>query len=167
VRSLDVGDGESMPTLDEVLDRFGEQIPFNLELKRGGTGEYAGLEALALAAVERRGLLERTLFSSFYDGVLARLREQSRAARIGFLLSPRDPDRPLERAQAVGAEAINPWLGMATSELIASAHAEDLAVYVFTVDELDDMRRLLDLGVDGLFTNYPDRMRALLDSPRG
>ena len=56
---------------------------------------------------------------------------------------------------------------MATPELIRSAHAEGLAVYVFTVDEEDDMRRLLDLGVDGLFTNFPDRMRRILESPRG
>jgi glycerophosphoryl diester phosphodiesterase len=167
VRALDAGGGERVPTLEEVLDRFGSRVPFNLELKRGSRGDYPGLEAAALEAVERRGLLGDTLFSSFFDPVLARLREQSPSARIGFLLSPRDPDRPLERARAVGAEALNPWLGMATAELVDAAHAEGLAVYVFTVDAEDDMRRLLDLGVDGLFTNFPDRLRALLDSPAG
>ena len=111
VRALDVGGGESMPTLDEVLDRFGPRIPFNLEIKRGGAGEYEGLEALALGAVESRGLLAETLFSSFYDGVLARLRALSEAARVAFLVSPRDPDRPIERAQRFGAEAIIPGSG--------------------------------------------------------
>jgi glycerophosphoryl diester phosphodiesterase len=48
-----------------------------------------------------------------------------------------------------------------------AAHAEGLAVYPYTVDAEDDMRRLLDLGVDGLFTNYPDRLRALIDFPVG
>jgi glycerophosphoryl diester phosphodiesterase len=165
VRALDAGDGERVPTLDEVLDAFGARIPFNLELKRGRRAEYAGLEPAALAAVERRGLLGQTLFSSFFDPVLARLRALSPAARIALLLSTRDPERWRERARALAAEAINPSILVVKPALVDAAHAEGLAVYVFTVDAEDDMRRLLDLGVDGMFTNFPDRLRALVDSP--
>jgi len=167
VRALDAGDGARVPILDEVLDAFGARIPFNLELKRGRRAEYADLEPAVLAAVESRGLLDRTLFSSFYDAVLARLRALSPAARIALLLSPRMPERPLERARAVAAEAINPSALLATPELVEAVHAEGLAVFVFTVDAEDDMRRFLDLGVDGLFTNFPARLRGLVDSPRG
>jgi glycerophosphoryl diester phosphodiesterase len=162
VRALDAGGGERVPTLDEVLDRFGERIPFNLELKRGSSATYEGLERAALDAVRERGLLEQTLFSSFFDPVLERLRALAPEARLARLFSPRDPERPLERARAVGAEAINPWRGLARPELIEAAHAEGLAVYPFTVDEEKEMRSLLDLGVDGIFTNFPDRLRALL-----
>jgi glycerophosphoryl diester phosphodiesterase len=162
VRSLDAGGGERVPILGEVLERFGARIPFNLEFKRGTRAEYAGLEAEALGEVERRGILPRTLFSSFYDPVLARLRELSSRARIALLLSPRDAERPLERALQLRAEAINPWRGMVRRELVEAAHGEGLAVYVFTVDERAEMERLLELGVDGLFTNFPDRMRALV-----
>ena len=98
--------------------------------------------------------------------MLARLRALSRAARIALLLSPENAERPIERARRLGAEAINPWRGLARRELIEAAHAEGLAVYVFTVDEPAEMERLLALGVDGIFTNFPDRMRALL-GPRG
>lgn len=167
VRDLDAGNGERVPTLDEVLDRFGTQIPFNLELKRGTRADYPGLPAAVLEAVETRDLLGQTLFSSFYDSVLSGVRGASRAARIGLLLSPRDPSRAFERARAVGAEALNPWIGLARRELIQEAHAEGLAVYVFTVDAEEDMRRLLDLGVDGLFTNHPDRLRALVGPSEG
>jgi glycerophosphoryl diester phosphodiesterase len=167
LRTLDAGGGERVPTLDEVLDGFGTRIPFNLEIKWGRRGEYPGLEAAVLEDVERRGLLRDTLFSCFRDGVLERLRRQSATARIGFLLSPRDPARPLERARAVAAEALHPWVGLAKPDLIDAAHAEDLAVYPYTVDAEDDVRRLLDLGVDGFFTNYPDRLRALIDVPVG
>ena len=102
VRALDAGAGEPVPTLDEVLDRFGDRIPFNLELKRGVRAPYDGLEAVALDAVRGRGLLAGTLFSSFFDPVLERLRALEPAARIAFLLSPRDAERPFERARAVG-----------------------------------------------------------------
>jgi glycerophosphoryl diester phosphodiesterase len=169
LRGLDAGGGEPVPTLEEVLDRFGPRIPFNLEIKRGTRGEYPELEAAALAEVERRGLVGRTLFSSFYDPVLRRLRDLSARARIGFLVSRRFPDRAVERARAVGAEALHPELPLVTPELVREAHGAGLAVHVFTVDAPEDMRRLLDLGVDGLFTNHPDRLRGLLDgsSPGG
>ncbi len=164
VRALDAGDGERVPTLDEVLDGFGARIPFNLELKRAVHADYAGLEARALDAVRTRGLLPRTLWSSFYDSVLARLREQEAAARLGLLISARYPAGIFERARAIRAEAINPEVSIVSPALVAEAHAEGLAVYVFTVDDEEEMRRLLDLGVDGIFTNRPDRMRALVDS---
>jgi len=167
IRALDAGGGAVVPTLDEVLDGFGDRIPLNLELKRGRRARYTDLEAAALAAVEHRDLLGTTLFSSFDDASLAELRSRSPQARIALLLSARTAKRPIERAHAVGAEAINPSRLLVTRALVATAHAEVLAVYVYTVDVESEMRRLLDLGVDGLFTNFPDRMRPLVDSPQG
>ena len=130
-------------------------------------GCFPVLVAAALEAVESRGLLGSTLFSSFDDGILERLRALSSAARLAVLVSARRPQRALERARAVGSESIHPWIGLADPELIESAHADGLAILVYTVNELDEMRRLLDADVDGLFTNYPDRLRAMLDAPRG
>ncbi len=166
VRTLDAGGGQRVPTLDEVLDRFGERIAFNLELKRGSRGDYPGLEGLALEALERRGLLEQTLFSSFHDSVLARLRTLSPAARIGLLLSRRFPDHALERARALGAEALHPERSLASPQFVAEARRAGLALNVYTVDAEEELRRLLQLGVDGIFTNVPDRLRALVDRER-
>jgi glycerophosphoryl diester phosphodiesterase len=165
VRALDLGGGARVPTFDEVLDAFGPRIDFNVELKSGAAGPYPGLESEALQAVASRGLLGRTLFSSFEDAYLSALAGAEPASRRALLVAPRSAARPLERARAVGAEALNPWLGLATRELVGSAHAEGLAIYVYTVNREEDMLRLLDLGVDGMFTDYPDRLRALL--PRG
>ncbi len=164
LRSLDAGGGEPVPTLDEVLDRFGKQIPFNLELKQSTRGAYAGLEAQALSAVTRRGLLDRTLFSSFYDPVLATLRELSADARLALLISRRFPQRWPERAHALGAEALNPEDGLVDARLVEDAHERGLAVYVYTVDDPRRMETLLGWGADGLFTNHPDRMRAIVDA---
>jgi glycerophosphoryl diester phosphodiesterase len=166
VRTLDAGGGERVPTLDELLEGFGARIAFNLELKRGTRAEYGGLEADALAAVQARQLLGRTLFSSFYDPVLARLRALEPAARIGLLISRRYPRDIVARARALGAEAIHPEAPLVDRALVAGAHSAGLRVFVFTVDDQQEMSRLLGLGVDGLFTNFPDRMRDLL-APRG
>jgi len=163
VRALNAGGGEPVPTLDEVLDGFATRIPFNLELKRGKQAEYPGLEQATLEAVNQRGLLARMLFSSFYDPVLARLRALSPEARVALLISRKFPQRAVERAKALGAEALNPEDSLVTAELVREAHAAGLAVYVFTVDEETELRRFLDLGVDGIFTNHPDRLRAIVD----
>lgn len=167
IRALDAGAGERVPTLDEILDGFGTRIAFNLELKRGTRAEYDGLEALAVEAVRQRGLVEATLFSSFYDPVLARLRALAPEARIGLLLSRRYPHDAVARARRLGAEALHPEARLVDRRLIDEAHAAGLRVHVFTVDARAEMEHLLALGVDGLFTNYPERMRGLLESPRG
>jgi glycerophosphoryl diester phosphodiesterase len=162
IRALDAGGGARVPILAEVLDRFGARIPFNLELKQGSRATYPGLPGETLREVEARGLLDGTLFSSFSDEVLAELRRLSPRARIGCLVSPREPSRWLERARAVEACAVNLWSGLATAEAVQTAHAAGLAVNVYTVDRAEEMRALIARGVDGIFTNLPDRMRALV-----
>jgi len=167
LRTLDAGEGEHIPTLDEVLDAFGERIAFNLELKGdAGDRRYRGMEVAALEAVRRRGLLDRTLFSSFDDAVLRRLREAEAVARLAVLVSYKRPEGLFERAAAVQAEAVNPFFVLVDREMVEQAHAQGWAIYPYTVDEVDWMERLLDLGVDGLFTNRPDRMREVLRGRR-
>ena len=116
----------------------------------------------SLNEVRRRGLLERTLFSSFFDPVLARLRALCPAARIALLVSRKVPEGALARAARLGAEALNPERSVASPELIGQAHDAGLDVHVFTVDEEARLRHFLELGVDGIFTNTPDRLRRLL-----
>lgn len=163
IRRLDAGGGQRVPLLDEVLDQFGSAIPFNLELKMGTRGEYPGLEERVLGAVRARGLLAATLFSSFSDRVLQRLRELEPAARLAVLVSPKDPARPFERVAAVAAEALNPWHGLVDRALVTRAHELGVRVFPYTVDPQERQRELIGLGVDGLFTNVPDRMRSLVD----
>lgn len=153
-----------VPTLEETLDAVGDRIPFNLELKRprDETRSYAGLEERVLEEVRRRGDLERTLFSSFYDSVLARLRALEPAARLGLLVSRRAPVSIEQRASRVGAEAVHPDRAVTRPELIDRLHTHGYRVYVFTVDAEEDLRRLIGWGVDGIFTNVPARLRALL-----
>ena len=163
VRRLDAGEGERVPSLAEVLDRFGAQIPFNLEIKsERGRGPYPGLEQATLDALRERGLLDRTLLSCFDDRVLRTLRELEPAARLAVLVSARHPERMLERAAEVGAEAVNPFVSLATPEFVAEAHRQKLAVYPYTADEPEWQGRLLAAGVDGIFTNVPDRLRGLI-----
>ncbi|MGH0034295.1 MAG: glycerophosphodiester phosphodiesterase [Myxococcota bacterium] len=167
IRELDAGGGEPVPVLEEVLDEFGPRTPFNLELKQRDSGPYAGLVERAVAAVRERGWMDRMLFSSFYDPLLHELRDRAPEARIGLLVSRRFPHGALERAAALGAEALHPERPLATGDLIQAAHAAGLRVHVFTVNEEDALRSLLEAGADACFTDHPARMRSVVDSLRG
>jgi glycerophosphoryl diester phosphodiesterase len=151
---------EGMPTLLDLLDRFGKRIEFNLELKMGSERPYDGIEDIVVSAVEARGLMPRMLFSSFHDDVLERLRARSPGARIARLVSARAPQRLFAHAERVGAEAVNPHVSLVDRALVQEAHDRGLRVYPYTANERGEMRRLLDCGVDGIITNHP----ALLDS---
>jgi glycerophosphoryl diester phosphodiesterase len=153
-----------LPTLEELLDAVGGRIPLNLEIKRGESGDYAGLAAQTLDQVRRRGLLQQTLFSSFYDSVLEEVRALEAEARIGLLISRKAPRAMLDRAAKLGAEAVHPELAIVTRELIDSIHASGRGVHVFTVDDLETQRRLCAQGVDGIFTNVPAQLRGLLEA---
>ncbi len=150
------------PTLQETLDRFGTRIAWNLEIKSPSSGDYAGLERIALDEVCRRGILERTLFSSFSDSVLGRLRGLDARARLGTLVWVRQPGDILARAASVGAEAVHLHLLLATEERVRDAHAAGYRVNVYTVDDPAAQRRLSGFGVDGVFTNLPGKLRANL-----
>lgn len=154
----------SLPTLEEALDHFGSAIPFNLELKSSARAPYPGLPERVITCLAERDLLERTLFSCFWDPALARLRELEPAARVGLLVSPRSNIAVPERAGSLGAEAVHPELSLLTKDLVAELHAGGFRVNVYTVDDEGDQRRLIDWGVDGLFTNVPARLSKLLSS---
>jgi glycerophosphoryl diester phosphodiesterase len=166
LRSLDAApeapERMSIPTLLDVLEDFAPRIEFNLELKVGLAAPYPGLEEQVVREVEVRGLRDRVLFSCFDDGVLERLRGCSDALRLGVLASPRAPRDILRRAERVHAEAIHPHRRLVQPDLVARAHANGLAVYPYTANEIGEMARLLDCGVDGIITNYPSRLKELI-----
>ncbi|WP_193182262.1 glycerophosphodiester phosphodiesterase [Nisaea sediminum] len=64
-------------------------------------------------------------------------------------------------AKAAGCAVWSPYYRNVTKEAVEAAHAEGLTVVVWTVNETTDMKRMVDLGVDGIITDYPDRAAAL------
>ncbi len=151
----------TIPTLEEALDACGERIAFNLEIKRPRGGPYPGLEKRTLDELRRRGLLGRTLFSSFGDDVLATLRSLEPSVRIGLLVSSRPGPGIVRRAECLGAEAIHLHVSIATRRRIDSLHGAGYRVYVYTVDDPARQMELMSLGVEGLFTNRPGELVAM------
>jgi glycerophosphoryl diester phosphodiesterase len=158
--------GQRIPTLEEVFQRYGRKANYYIETKSPEI--YPGMEEALLALLDRYGLREpaaarwQVLIQSFSPESLLRIHEldpslpliQLTSAGAGPLVQ-----LPAIRRYAVG---IGPSMGDVDAQLVAAAHAQCLAVHPYTVNETADMRRLVDLGVDGAFTNFPDRFDDVL-----
>jgi glycerophosphoryl diester phosphodiesterase len=159
LRRLDAGGwfgpafrGERIPTLREVFDAV--RLPVNVELKPSGED---GLEARALAVVEGAGALGRVVFSSFDPGALDRLRARSPEATLAVLWEDGPIPEAVRRAERVAARALHLRKEVATPAAVAELAAAGLRIRVWTVNAPDEFNRLAAAGVDGVFTDHPER----------
>ena len=148
--------GERILLVSQVPPLLPQRMRINLELKR--TSRRRSLVAQFLRFVRRTRLGDRLLVSSFDPNLLKPLARRRLACA---LICQRHADRSLQRAIQLGCDAWHPLHTLATPRRLARAHAAGLRVHVWTVDNLSLARRLLRMGVDGLFTNDPARLRAL------
>lgn len=153
VRGLDAGDGEQVPTLEEVIDCVGGRAAINVELK--GKHTAAPVCALLDRYCEADLTTEHFLLSSFDHEELARADTRYRR---GALFSRRSRGDRVAKAVALGAWSINLDLSIVDADSVHAAHESGLTVLVYTVNERPDIRRMMDLGVDGIFCNFPDRV---------
>ena len=159
LRGLDAGGGQMIPTLDEVLDLVDQRVGVNIELKSaGGTAE--AVAAVIRSHVEAGWPVDRFLVSSFHLPELWEFKQLAPEIPVGALLC----GVPLDWAGCaleLGAATLNLSSEFVDPRLIADAHAHGIKVYVYTVNDPAEMRLLHGLGVDGVFTDYPDRALAL------
>jgi glycerophosphoryl diester phosphodiesterase len=157
--------GERIPTLEEVLQTFGDRLLLNVELKSVSLCDN-GLEQAVLALVTRYKLGSRVLLSSFNPFSLRRVKQIAPHVRAGLLYAP---DLPLFLSRAWLAplfphEARHPEHTMVDARYMTRARRRGYQVNVWTVDAPDEMRRLIGLDVNGIITNVPDVLREILDS---
>jgi glycerophosphoryl diester phosphodiesterase len=147
--------GERVPTLDEVFALTHGRCALNIELK------CAGAERMACELIRKYEELETSMLSSFEWDALRRARAIEPGVRIG-LLAEEKAEHLIEAALAMQAFAINPHYKLANAAFCAEAHQQGLKVYVWTVDDPNQMRAKIKAGVDGIMTNYPERLAALV-----
>jgi glycerophosphoryl diester phosphodiesterase len=144
--------GERVPALDQVLAAV--PLPVNVELKPAGED---GLEERALGIVDAAAALDRVVFSSFDAEVLVRLRRRAPGARIAVLWESAPIAEGLALAGRVGATALHLRKDAVTTEAVAAATACHLPVRAWTVNDPDESARLAGRGIEGIFTDFPER----------
>ena len=160
--------GLQIPTLEEIFQRYGTKVNYYIETKNPDAAP--GMEEELLRLMEEYGLIEpaaenwQVLIQSFSAESLQKihlLEPSLPLVQLYWSGSSKTIQRDLEAASTY-AVGIGPYKKDVDAELVAAAHELCLAVHPYTVNEKPEMRTLISLGVDGMFTNYPDRLDEVL-----
>jgi glycerophosphoryl diester phosphodiesterase len=156
LRSLDAGLGERIPTLEEVFDTVNRRAVINVELKGPGTAAPVVqlIDEYVRADAWRH---EDFLVSSFDHAQIQTAKKLRPEIRTGALIE-KVPPGLAAFAEQLGAWSIHPGKRCVTPALVADAHRRGLKVFVFTVNKPAEIASMQKLGVDGVFTDYPDRL---------
>jgi glycerophosphoryl diester phosphodiesterase len=170
VRDLDAGTwfhwngqrpfaGERVPTLDEVL-QFAHDVDVAcyLELKQA---RGWGIENAVVAALQQFKQVSHSVVISFDAAVLAAVRRIDPAVMTGLLIE-RVSTRAIQKALVAGVRQILPRASRVTPGFVAAAHRENLLAVPWTANETEEMKTLAQAGVDGMITDYPDRLADVL-----
>ncbi len=161
------GKGVTIPTLAEVFDALPE-MNFNIEPKQQTPSIIKPLCNL----IRARKMTEKIIVGSFNQKVIDEFRAE--CPEIATSASPKEVSEFLALSKTGLSEADNPpmqalqvpeglgELSVITRDFVADAHRKNLRVHVWTINDTADMRRLIDLGVDGIMTDYPDRLIKIL-----
>ena len=164
LRRLDAGSwfgsefvGERIPTLEEILE-FSKKndVVFYLEIKPGSA--WGGEHAL-IGALRDSGEIPRAVVISFDPDIVLNLRKIEPTLMTG-LLHDGQVENPLDKAVEIGARQLVVRGDLVTPALIAQAKKKDLHVVCWTVNHPAHMRMLIAAGVDGIMSDYPDRLVA-------
>ena len=158
LRSLDAGGGERIPLLQEVVDLIDGRIDLNVEVKEPGIAGPV-IDGLLNMTSSQAHWRSRVLLSSFDETTTYQLAQKRGDMRLGILYED-GFENALNRAKTLGAYSLHMSLRSLDSGDIARAHQSDIAVFVYTVNEQADMLRCAEARVDGVFSDYPDRVVA-------
>jgi len=162
IRQLDAGQGERIPTLEEVFDLCVGKVALQVEVK--GTG----IEHMLARIWEKYGSRPDVYFTSFDSGTLAQIKKSQPNVPIA-LLDSTGLVRPgyqeelakkiVQQARNVGAFAIHPKFAIISRPLAQVIHAEKLLLKAWSVNREVSLDQIRASGVDGFTTNWPDQYR--------
>jgi glycerophosphoryl diester phosphodiesterase len=161
------GQGLSIPALSEVFEAF-PQMHLNIEIKDAGQTELSSFCRL----IHDSGMSQKVMVASFDSGALRKFRSAcpgiaTSAGASEVMLFYALQKMHLASVYSPAARALQvpltyEGLQVVTKRFVEAAHARNLKVHVWTVNGVDEMQKLLQLGVDGIMTDHPRRLLEIL-----
>jgi glycerophosphoryl diester phosphodiesterase len=149
----DLGNGYEVPLLEEVLKKFANRAFLDIELKS------PGFERAAVELIRSYADPEKTLISAFDTDTLAKVQDLYPELQLGYIYNRTQDEEARHNAPI---EVVIPQFRLASRQLITEVHEEGLKVFAWTVNDESEIERLLELGVDGIITDYPEKVVAVL-----
>ena len=151
IRALDAGDGEQVPTLDEVLATTQGKVKLLCELK----GE--GVEDAAVDAVLARGIESEVTFTSFDMERIGQVKRRGAHLAIGAIFG--DPtDEDIARAADLGVRGVGVYYKNLRLKTVEQALSAGMDLRAWNPDTLREQKAMIALGVSGVGTNRPDML---------
>ena len=170
LKTLDAGSwfdarfaGQAIPILQDVFDLLGNQMLLNIEIKSKSGTPGGELEEKVAGCVRRNQLEPYVLISSFNPASLAHIQTVAPELRVGYLFEGQVDGAVIAQLRP---HALHPGWRVVSGELVERAHAAGQRVNVWTVNEERDLRSMVEMGVDGIVTNFPQRLAAILRAER-
>lgn len=155
LQSLDAGLGERIPALNQVLDIVGGKTKICIELKE--TGLIGDVAELIHLYVKTKGCsYEDFMVSSFNHRELIKLRQRIPQIKIGAILYG-IPLGVSYLKKSFDADSVHVSTEFISQELINEAHSHGMTVFAYTVNNADDLKRVLAMSIEGICSDYPDR----------
>lgn len=155
---------EPIPTLDEVFETVGSRTLINVEITNY-TSVWDALPEKICDLVIHYGLQDHIIFSSFFWGNLARTRRRLPQVPVAILTQPREKGQVLRgwAGRIFSPRFIHPYYTDVTEASLAEFHRHGQRVNVWTVDGVEDLRRLTRIGIDGIITDDPRLARQIAE----
>jgi glycerophosphoryl diester phosphodiesterase len=148
---FNAGNGERIPTLEQVLKVAAGKTGLMLELK------VAGIAHMTVEAVQKADFKAPVIYASFLHDELTNVRSADPEASL-MLLFGRLPHDPVVCALKYKPTYVGLRHDTVTRRLVDAFHHEDLLVCVYTANSAGDIRHALSAGVDGVISNFPERI---------
>jgi glycerophosphoryl diester phosphodiesterase len=151
-----------IPTLDELLEFSRDKsILVNLEIKNSVI-DYKNIEKMIIDKIYNYKIQDRVIISSFNHYSIARCRAIDSSIKLGVLYCSKLYE-PWNYAKQVGADALHPLFYTLDEQDIKAIKKAKLSINTYTVNEEKYMRQLIALGIDGIITNYPDKLKKVIE----
>lgn len=147
-----------IPMLQDVLKLIDNRVALNIELKGANTADRVNF--ITDFYIKKRGWSQENIVISSFDwNQLKETRKLNAEVAIAVLTEDENLDEAITMAKELNAVAVNPWYKTLSAEKVKEVQNEGFKVYTYTVNEPEDLKLMVDYGVDGIFTNYPDRIQ--------
>jgi len=156
IASVKLNNGEPIPVLDDVLNLVAGRVGINIEIKSDGAGSVLSRQ---LFHYRYSGYI---MVSSFKEKEVLDAREVMLDLPVSGIFDTFVPAE-VRKYRSMGYSFISLRKKTVTRELVSACHDQKIKVYVWTVDEEDEIKRFIEWGVDGMYSNKPMVLKRVID----